>query len=182
MTIKDIDLSGFHFIRRFTQTDAAPMLDMMHDGAVNQFFRFDGNSKTMEEITAFIEECNNSDSSLHLAIVTENNDYVGSISLKNIDFVNKTAEYAIISKAEYHGKGYALNASKEIFKLAFEVLGLHSVFLDVYSDNERAIAFYKKLGFSYEGESRECLFIRGEYRSLKWFRILEDDYRRLETV
>ncbi len=157
------------------------MLEMMHDESVNKFFRFDGNSKTFEEITSFIDEVNASDSSLHLAITTDDGEYVGSISLKNIDDTHKTAEYAIISAARFHGKGFAYKASREILSLAFDVLGLHSVFLDVYSDNDRAIAFYKKVGFSYEGESRECLFIRGRFRSLKWFRILENEFTGLEA-
>jgi diamine N-acetyltransferase len=182
MKLSSYDFSDCNYLRRFKPEDAVPMLNMMHDDSVNQFFRFDGKAKTLEQIQDFIQESNSSDSSFHLAMTTDDGDYVGSVSLKDVDFTHNTAEYAVISAAAYHGKGYAYKASMELLNFAFNELKLHSVFLDVYSNNERAIAFYKKLGFSYEGESRECLFIRGEYRSLKWFRILSNEFKYPEAL
>lgn len=179
MQTKDgIDLTQYRYIRRFTMTDSDPMLEVMHDPEVNRFFRFDGASKTLEDVTEYIAEANVSKDSLHLAMQNERGEYIGSISLKNIDYMHKTAEYAIMCAKQYHGKGYAYSATKELLQLAFGTLHLHSVFLDVYSDNARAIRFYEKVGFQYEGEWKDCLFIRGEYRNLKWYRILEKEMDR----
>lgn len=174
MNLKELELSQCKYIRRFSADDNVPMLELMHDGEVNQFFRFNGNEKTIDDVTNYIKEANESKDSLHLAMQNEGGKYIGSISLKNIDHTHNTAEYAIMCAKQYHGKGYAYKATKELLSLAFGPLQLHSVFLDVYSENTRAIRFYEKIGFVYEGEFKECLFIRGQYRSLKWYRILEN--------
>ena len=44
------------------------------------------------------------------------------------------------------------------------------------ADNIRAIKLYEKLGFVYESEFRNCFFLRGGYKALKWYSILRDEY------
>ena len=73
--------------------------------------------------------------------------------MKNINKVDKNAEYAIVTRADAHGKGYARTASEEILKIAFEVLGLERVYLYVSVENIAANKFYQKFGFKSEGKS-----------------------------
>ena len=86
------------------------------------------------------------------------------------------AEFAISMRAAAQGQGIAMEATKELLKIAFEEIGLQRVYLNVLSDNDRAVHLYEKCGFVYEGEFRNHIKIRGEMKSLKWYGILKDEF------
>ncbi len=52
---------------------------------------------------------------------------------------------------------------KIIEHIAFEELGLHSLFLEVMSTNARAIDFYNKAGFSYNGTLQDFVVSNGRF-------------------
>lgn len=101
---------------------------------------------------------------------------MGTISLKHIDYENKNAEYAIALHMDAIGKEYARQATDRVLTIAFHELGLHRIYLNVLTTNTRAIRFYEKYGFIFEGETRDSLMICGEFKSLKWYRILASEY------
>lgn len=74
---------------------------------------------------------------------------VGQISLYNIDWTRKSAEYGrlMIGEAEAQGKGFAKEASRLILDYAFQELGLTKIELEVFEDNKPAIAVYLACGF-----------------------------------
>jgi len=41
---------------------------------------------------------------------------------------------------------------------------------------ETAHSMYERIGFVYEGAFRKHLFLRGEYKTLKWYSILREEY------
>lgn len=78
---------------------------------------------------------------------------VGTIGLANIDFGAHTAEYGIlIGEDSARGAGVARTASKLILRFAAEVLGLKSVYLTMFADNEAARRLYDALGFVVDAE------------------------------
>lgn len=68
---------------------------------------------------------------------------------------------AIFSSAEGHGVGRALMSAG--VKLCDNWLNVRKIELQVFVNNERAIALYKKHGFEVEGELKEYGFRDGEY-------------------
>jgi RimJ/RimL family protein N-acetyltransferase len=59
---------------------------------------------------------------------------------------------------------------------AFRNLNLHRVELSVLQTNDRAIRFYEKLGFNYEGKKRKARFKQGQYVDLLLYSMLESEY------
>ena len=55
-------------------------------------------------------------------------------------------------------------------------MGLNRIYLNVVKDNARANAFYKKIGFVFEGCSREEILIKGKKHDLNWYSFFKDDY------
>ena len=53
-----------------------------------------------------------------------------------------------------------------MIRYAFEVLGLHKLFLRVFADNARAIGSYEKAGFKREACLRDEVCIDGIYRDI----------------
>ncbi len=166
-------------LRHLKQKDYTGMLEWMHDPEINYFYTDKIKNATAESVKRFIadaQEAMQKKSSCHYAVVNHKDEYLGTISLKNIEYV-RGAEYAVSMRKLAQGKGIASWATKEILKIAFEEIGLNRVYLNVLSDNDHAIQFYIKNGFRFEGESRLCIMVKGELKSLKWYAMLSEEYR-----
>ncbi|MBD3883533.1 GNAT family N-acetyltransferase [Phormidium tenue FACHB-886] len=64
---------------------------------------------------------------------------------------------------DYHGRGIGSALMVALLNLADNWLNLTRLELDVYCDNDRAIALYKKFGFEIEGTKRKFAFRDGEF-------------------
>ena len=64
---------------------------------------------------------------------------------------------------QHRNKGVATQLLKAMVELAFNWLAVRRIELEVYTDNEAAIALYKKHGFEIEGTSKSYAFRDGEY-------------------
>lgn len=168
-------------LRRLEKSDAPLMLEWMHDPEIQKCFQRDMMGISLMDAEYFCEvfglkdKIENGDD-MHYAIVDEKNEYLGTISLKNIDKVNSTAEYAISTRKCVQGKGVAKEATRLVLKKGFGEFGLHRIYLNVLSDNIRGIRFYEKCGFIYEGEFRKHLKVDGRHKSLKWYAILKGEF------
>lgn len=166
-------------LRRLEEKDAAGMFEWMQDPEVQKGFQFNAAEKDMESAIDFIRHADIQaidGQDMHYAIADENDEYQGTISLKSVDLTSRKAEYAISLRKGAWGKGIAMQATCEILRLAFEQFGLERIYLNVLAENERAIHMYEKAGFVYEGALRKHLFLRGEYKTLKWYSMLREEY------
>lgn len=166
-------------LRRLEEKDAEGMLEWMGDSEIQKAFRFHAEQADMKSVLNFIKNADirlADGKDLHYAIVDKEDEYLGTISLKNVELSDKKAEYAISLRKKAQGKGVASAATEEILKVAFESYKLERIYLNVLSDNERAVRLYERMGFVYEGAFRKHLFLRGEYKTLKWYSMLREEY------
>ena len=134
-------------LRELELKDAEYMLEWMHDPNVSGCLGKDFKSMTIQDCNKFIETAKADKKNRHFAIVDDNDEYMGTISLKEIDIENKRAEYAISCRTKAIGHGYAAWATKELFVIAKEDIGLELIYLNVYKTNIRAQKMYQKVGF-----------------------------------
>jgi len=81
---------------------------------------------------------------------------IGTTSLAEIDFPNRTAVFGIvIGEASARGKGFGSETTRLMLDYAFNLLGLNSVRLGVASFNPAGIRAYTKAGFRETGRLRE---------------------------
>lgn len=166
-------------IRKLEIKDLPYMYEWMHDENVTANLQTDFASFTEEKVKDFIEQAmlqDKTSKNVHYAIVDENDEYVGTISLKNIDYRNRNAEYAIVTRSKAHGKGYAKKATIDILKAGFEGLGLEKIYLYVSVKNIAANKFYQKCGFKEEGIFRRHILISGELEDIRWYSVLRDEF------
>ena len=169
-------------LRELKEKDADGMLEWMNDPEIMKNFRFSSKGRDKEQVLHFIRTATTQivdGQSMHFAVVDDNDEYLGTISLKEVDLVAKNAEYAISLRKRAQGKGIGTEATQKLLKLAFEEFDLERVYLNVLSENRRAMALYEKCGFVYEGEFRKHLFLAEEYKSLKWYSMLKEDYSKM---
>lgn len=84
----------------------------------------------------------------YVMIIPDTNKIVGCVFLKNIDFDIKSAEYGVfIGDSEELGKGYGADALNQMINIAFNVLKLNTLTLQVLSYNRIALKTYINAGF-----------------------------------
>ena len=120
------------------------------------------------------------DHMMELAIVDKAaGNFLGFVHLEDIKRPHSRAEFGIsIQNPDNQSKGYGTDAARIILWVAFNVLGLHSVYLDTMEDNLRAIRMYEKVGFKEVGILRETEFINGDYKGLIVMDILRDEFEK----
>lgn len=171
-------------LRKLEIKDADGMLEWMHDPEIQKQFRMPMIQKTRMNALDFIKNARiqpENGGSVHYAVADDADTYLGTISLKEINLVDKHAEYAISLRkcAQGHGVGY--EATLKLLQIGFEQFGLVRIYLNVLSENISAIHLYEKCGFTLEGEFRNHLFLRGKYRTLKWYGLLKEDYENYKN-
>lgn len=134
-------------LRKLEQKDAEFMLEWMHDESVVRHMSANFAEKTLQDCQRFIEYSQNCEEDLNLAIVDQDDTYMGTVSLKHINFQEKTAEFAITIRKEAMGQGYSAYGMQEIIRIGFEELDLEKILWCVSVDNQRAVRFYDKNGY-----------------------------------
>lgn len=116
------------------------------------------------------------DNCFHLSIRRlDNNNMIGHMILFGGESSDKVLEFRRLTIDE-KGQGFGKEAVKLLKIFCFEELKYHRLWLDVYSDNKRAIHVYESEGFILEGELRDKFKTENGYRSQKIYSILENEY------
>ena len=134
-------------LRQLNLTDAPLMLEWMHDPSVVENLQANFAAKPLSECEGFIRSCADASENLHMAIADENDEYMGTVSLKHIRRDRKDGEFAITIRACAMGKGLSAYGMREIIRLGLEELGLRCVYWCVSPENARAVRFYDKNGY-----------------------------------
>lgn len=129
-------------LRNLEERDAHLMLEWMHDDSVVHDLRTNFATKTIEDCLKFIDEAHDTTENLHLAIVNDDNEYMGTVSLKHIK--NESAEFGITIRKKAMGGGYSLFGMRAIIEYGFNVLGINYIYWCVNPENIRAVKFYDK--------------------------------------
>jgi len=112
----------------------------------------------------------------HLSVLRKSdNEMVGFFILQGINSSDKCLQFRRIVIAD-KGKGHGKKCLQWAKKYCFEKLKFHRMWLDVFTDNERAIHLYEAEGLQKEGMLRESIRRDSKFRSLFIFSMLESEY------
>lgn len=169
-------------LRRLEIKDAPLMIEWMHDKNVVEYFKEDFASKTIDDAEAFIRSSWDQKDDINLAIVSDADEYMGTVSLKHIE--DLSAEFAIVIRSKAMGCGYSWFGFQNIIKIAFDELELESVYWCVSINNKRAVRFYDKHKFHEIVDVPDRVLERYKGADdLKWYSVLKgDDIDTQETV
>ncbi len=134
-------------LRKLELKDAPLMLEWMHDDSVVHFMGANFAEKKIEDCENFIRYSRDCQDDLHMAVVDDNDEYMGTVSLKHINKELKMAEFAITVRKCAMGQGFSGYGMKEIIRIGLEELDLDKVIWCVSKVNERAVRFYDKNGY-----------------------------------
>lgn len=161
-------------LRKLELKDLPFMKLWMKDKSIVSMYRRDFSSMTDSQIIQFIKDSREDTYNRHFAIVSDEDEYMGTVSLKHIE--NLTAELAIVVRTEALHRGYAWFGIEAIIKEGFSELGLESIYWCVSRENVGAIRFFDKHNF-HEVLDVPSSFIERykEINDLKWYSVLKGD-------
>lgn len=130
---------------------------------------------TLEGEKEYLEK--NSNKSAFAIVTLENDKIIGTLSLEEINYTNRTATLGIfIGDKDYRNNGYGTEAIRLILDYGFNYLNLNNINLSLMSFNERALRCYEKCGFKEYGRRRQCKYINGKYYDSIYMDILKDEF------
>src|SRR3989338_1237098 len=126
---------------------------------------FPNTEKEMEEYLEFTARAKNA---VVFAVILKRGDvHIGNISLQRIQWVDRTAEFAVLmGEKQYWGKGYASEAASLIVRYGFERLNLQRIHCGTSADNIVMQKLAKNLRMKPEGRRRRALYKNGHYVDL----------------
>jgi len=127
---------------------------------------------------AYFDEIESSDRTLVWAVIVRDGDmHVGNISLQNIDWRTRAAEFAILlGHSKGRGMGYGYEASKLLFNHGFVKLGLNRIYCGTSANNTAMQKLAAKLGMSQEGRRRSAVYEGGNYVDVIEYGLLKEEY------
>lgn len=164
------------YLRKLKMKDAPLMLEWMHDDSVVHDLHTNFASKTIEDCKNFIRNNQFFTNDVNLAIASDDDEYMGTVSLKQIDRNNLTAEFAITVRKAAMGHGYSWFGMTAIIEKAFNEYGLECVYWCVSRKNRRAVRFYDKHNFHESLDIAPSILERyKDENNLKWYSVLKGD-------
>ena len=157
-------------LRNLKTKDAPFMYEWMKDKNVVKELHVNFSEKTLDDCFQFIKKSKIDKRNIHFAVVDDRDEYMGTVSLKNIDNKNKRAEFAIVIRKKAMGHGYSWYAMYEMLKYGFKEKKLTSIYWCVSKNNIRACKFYEKHGFSeFVDPDESILLTYRNVNNMRWF-------------
>ncbi|MBQ8402796.1 MAG: GNAT family N-acetyltransferase [Clostridia bacterium] len=166
-------------LRKMLPADADDMFEYAQNPIVTQFLLWEPHvsRKFTHSYLKFVQSqyasCGFFDWALTLA---ENGKMIGTCGFASIDLENDTGEIGYVINPDFWGAGYATEALQRVMSFGFGVLGLHRLYVRIMMGNAASERVAKKCGMRHEATLYSSLLVKGEYRTIKIYAILRDEF------
>lgn len=170
-------------LRRYLESDYDDLLKLQSNDDVARFLLYD--AQTPEQVRTvtlprrLAEVPMDTDGqALTLAVILrETGEHVGEVSLFVQNAEHRGGEIGFVFHPEFHGRGFAAEASREILRLGFEVFGMHRIIGRLDARNTGSANLLKRLGMRQEAHFVSNEFIKGEWSDELVFAMLADEWK-----
>jgi len=111
-----------------------------------------------------------------IVVLNETGERAGRIYINNVDYRNRKGEYGIVIHPDYRGRTLAFLSSELLLRYVFLNLPIKKIILKVFSDNNKAINLYKKIGFIQEGYLKEDVYKNGSFKDVCMMAVFKDQW------
>jgi RimJ/RimL family protein N-acetyltransferase len=102
----------------------------------------------------------------------------GALLVKSGQMADRQAESGWAFNPDFHGRGLATEAARELLVLAFADLGMHRVFAQLDPRNAASARLCERLGMRREAYFREDIWFKGEWGDTAVYALLAADWLR----
>jgi RimJ/RimL family protein N-acetyltransferase len=155
-------------LRPFTEDDVDAMHAYQSLPAVTRYLYWDvrdraGTAAALARRTSMTLLEKEGDVLVLAVLLRETGELVGDVNLWWLSEANKQGEFGFVFNPDYHGRGYAREAAREMLRLGFEGLGLHRIIGRCDGRNEASARLMAKLGMRREAHFVENELVKGEW-------------------
>ena len=103
---------------------------------------------------------------------------IGQCGLEQINHFDRTAKYTIlIGEKDCWNRGFGTETTQLVLDYGFTCLGLHNLYLTVYSFNQRGLNAYRRAGFKEIGRQREACRLGGKAHDVIYMDCLATEFQ-----
>lgn len=107
---------------------------------------------------------------------------IGEVSLILRSMEARQAEIGYIFNPDFHGRGYATEASRVLLGLGFDQAGMHRIYARCDARNLASAKVMERLGMRREAHFREHLLVKGAWDEELIYAMLENAWRALTAA
>jgi RimJ/RimL family protein N-acetyltransferase len=170
-------------LRQYVETDYDDLLKLQSNDDVTRFLLYDTQTpeqvrdKSLPRRLADFPAMNADGQSLTLAVILrETGQHVGEVSLFVQNAAHRGGELGFVFHPDFHGRGYAAEASVELLRLGFEEFGMHRIIGRLDARNTGSANLLKRLGMRHEATFVRNEFLMGEWTDEAVYAMLRDEW------
>lgn len=172
-------LKGRHVsLRAIERSDLPELLEWRNRPEYRRYFR-EYRELSMENQNIWYDKIvvNDSNTIMFSIVDIETKRLLGTCGLCYIDWINKNADISIYVGTDnlYIDNKYAPDACLVMTYYAFEELGLHRLWAEVYEFDELKKKIFENLGFKLDGRHRETHWSEGKWHGSLFYSLLENE-------
>lgn len=103
--------------------------------------------------------------------------FAGECGIVRVKTEHRDGELGYMLHPDFHGRGLAVEAARELLRIGFEVLNLHRIHAACDDRNVASARVLEKLGMRKEGHFRSNEWVKGEWTGGLTYAMLEDEWR-----
>ncbi|MGY4773095.1 GNAT family N-acetyltransferase [Kribbella sp. CWNU-51] len=111
-------------------------------------------------------------------ILRETGQHVGEVTLFVHNAEQRTGEIGFVFHPDFHGRGFAAEASIELLRLGFEELGMHRIIGRLDARNTGSANLLRRLGLRQEAHFVKNEFLKGEWTDELVFALLAEEWNK----
>lgn len=139
-------------LRQPQNSDVLPLLALRNDVEMQLQLMALPRANSVQKLNEWLDRNLNDAETVFFVIADKSdNQVIGFIQIKNINFINRVGELGIGLTKSAQGKGFAEDAMKMLEQYCKSVFNLRKIVLEVLEINERAIKFYIRFGYRQVG-------------------------------
>jgi RimJ/RimL family protein N-acetyltransferase len=127
-----------------------------------------------ERLTATTIQCDND---RIILAVEHDGRVIGDVVLRTGLISDLQAEIGWALNPDYHGRGLATEAARELLAMAFSDLGMHRAWAQLDPRNVASARVCERLGMRLEAHFRHDIWFKGEWGDTWVYAILADEWR-----
>lgn len=169
-------------LRPFEEGDLADLFRLRGDPEVTRYLPH--HLDTLADATELLEKRiarrvleNEGDKINFAAVMKDTGEFIGEIGIFTVVDAPHTVEIGYVLMPEFHGKGLASEAAREMLRLAFEEGKFHRVIARCLGGNTASFKAMQRLGMRKEGEFKSAEKVGDTWHDMILCAILEDEWR-----
>ena len=168
-------------LRRYLESDYDDLLKLQSSPDVTRFLLYD--PKTPEQVKESLAgrltdvPMDTDGQALTVAVILrETGQHVGEVTLFVQSAEQRCGEIGFVFSPDFHGRGFATEASVEMLRVGFEAYGMHRIIGRLDARNTGSANLLKRLGLRQEAHFVKNEFLKGEWTDEAVFAMLAEEW------